>query len=236
MWHQWFIFNFMKLWEYFLCAKKTKIPTLFNNFFASSQSPSPFTRVPWRMRVMLLMQEPAFWCLVYGSCEWWQRLTGREELLNKVVIFVFFAHKKYSRSFIKLQLNHWCHMDMVVPLLSMQGQKALRFHQNILICVLKANKGLGTTWGWVINDNFHFWVNYPLKPIKSKAVKALIVHVNWLLMDWCKSKYMQQHWPVAEICCFPHAANQSVDCVRLPGIGCTHWLLHCHWHHLLKQI
>ncbi len=31
--------------------------------------------------------------------------------LNKVIIFVFFAHKKYSRSFIKLRLNHWCHMD-----------------------------------------------------------------------------------------------------------------------------
>ncbi len=33
------------------------------------------------------------------------------ESLNKVVIFVFFAHKKYSRSFIKLRLNHWCPMD-----------------------------------------------------------------------------------------------------------------------------
>ncbi len=26
--------------------------------------------------------------------------------LNKVSIFVFFAHKKYSHSFIKLQMNH----------------------------------------------------------------------------------------------------------------------------------
>ncbi len=34
-----------------------------------------------------------------------------KKLLNKVVIFVFFAHKKYSRSFVELQLNHWCHMD-----------------------------------------------------------------------------------------------------------------------------
>ncbi len=34
-----------------------------------------------------------------------------EELLKKVVIFVFFAHKKYSRSFIKSWLNYWCHMD-----------------------------------------------------------------------------------------------------------------------------
>ncbi len=35
----------------------------------------------------------------------------KSELLKKVVIFVFFAHKNYSHSFIKLRLNHWCHMD-----------------------------------------------------------------------------------------------------------------------------
>ncbi len=31
--------------------------------------------------------------------------------LNKVIIFVFFMHKKYSRSFIKLRLNHWFHKE-----------------------------------------------------------------------------------------------------------------------------
>ncbi len=35
--------------------------------------------------------------------------TEKKKLLNKVIIFVFFAHKKYSRSFIKLTSNHWCH-------------------------------------------------------------------------------------------------------------------------------
>ncbi len=34
MWHQWFNHNFVKLQEYFLCAKKKKI-TLFNHFFSS---------------------------------------------------------------------------------------------------------------------------------------------------------------------------------------------------------
>ncbi len=34
-----------------------------------------------------------------------------DKLLNKVVIFVFFAYKKYSRSFVKLRLNTLCHMD-----------------------------------------------------------------------------------------------------------------------------
>ncbi len=32
--------------------------------------------------------------------------TEEKKLLNKVIIFVFFVHKKHSRSFIKLSLNH----------------------------------------------------------------------------------------------------------------------------------
>ncbi len=64
------------------------------------------------------------------------------ELLNKVVIFVFFAHKKYSCSFLKLQLimsdgliyrrhNYISEPGNIsVALLSMQG-----FIKNILICV-----------------------------------------------------------------------------------------------------
>ncbi len=37
--------------------------------------------------------------------------TEKKKMLSKVDIFVFFAHKEYSRSFIKLRLNYWCHMD-----------------------------------------------------------------------------------------------------------------------------
>ncbi len=33
------------------------------------------------------------------------------EWLNKVVIFVFFAHRKYSHRFVILRLNRWCHVD-----------------------------------------------------------------------------------------------------------------------------
>ncbi len=44
--------------------------------------------------------------LVNGDGQW-----RGEELLNKVIILVFFAHKKCSGSFVKLLLNHWCHMD-----------------------------------------------------------------------------------------------------------------------------
>ncbi len=40
-------------------------------------------------------------CVVVFSWIRWRRLT----------LFVFSSHKKYSCSFIKWQLNHWCHMD-----------------------------------------------------------------------------------------------------------------------------
>ncbi len=66
-----------------------------------------------------------------------------KKLVNKVIT-IFFVHKKYSRSFITLQLNHWCHMDyfndvilpfwalnISVALLSMEGQKALGISSKI---------------------------------------------------------------------------------------------------------
>ncbi len=88
---------------------------------------------------------------------------GGGELLNKVVIFVFFAHKDYSHSFIRLRLNRWCHMDyftvsgaenISVVLLCMEGQRALGFHHKYhQLCSEDewSSYGFGTTWGWVIN-------------------------------------------------------------------------------------
>ncbi len=81
---------------------------------------------------------------------------GGDELLNKVVIFVFFAHKKYSRSFVKLRLNPWCHMDYFNDVLAMflcvdrgsilavyeRVRELSELIKNILICVPKMNEGL----------------------------------------------------------------------------------------------
>ncbi len=66
----------------------------------------------------------------------------------KIVIlwnFINMSHKHYSHNLIKLRLNHWCHMGyfndvrtpfwaltVVVPFLSMQDQKALRFNQKYI--------------------------------------------------------------------------------------------------------
>ncbi len=105
------------------------------------------------------------------------------ELLNKVVIFVFFAYKKYSRSFITFRLNHWWQMeysdDVFHTLLGLDSVKYLAvngtslpvFIQNILNCVSKMNEAL---WVWndmgeVINDKMLIlgW-SIPLTDISCK--------------------------------------------------------------------
>ncbi len=76
-----------------------------------------------------------------------------------IVIIVFFAHKKYSHSLVKLQLNHWCHMNYVTDVLAtFLGLGTLQLNcclwrvwelsdliQNILTCVPNMNEGL-TFW------------------------------------------------------------------------------------------
>ncbi len=131
-------------------------------------------------------------CQNVGSCvmrtSWYSREhasktdTKKKKLLNKVVIFVFFSHKKYSHCLIKLRLNNWCHMDFFtnvlttflglersVVLLSMQGQKALVFHQKYLNFCSKDEQrsyGFGMEWGWVINDRIKiFGWTIPLKHV-----------------------------------------------------------------------
>ncbi len=113
MWHQWFYRSFMKLREDFLCAKKTKITTYKKKTFLlfqilSSAIIESFTftcRGSWVV-LLSIMEE---------YCMWF----GGEKLLNKIIIFVFFAHKKYSRSCVKLQLNHWWHIDCFTDILTM---------------------------------------------------------------------------------------------------------------------
>ncbi len=94
---------------------------------------------------------------------------GGGKLLNKVVIFVFFAHEKYSRSFVKLWLNRWWHMDYFNDVLAMflsldrvrilavyESQRALGFHQKYLnLCSEDERRsyGFGTTWGWVLGKD-----------------------------------------------------------------------------------
>ncbi len=85
------------------------------------------------------------------SCEHaWKTDTEEKILLNKVIIVVFFVHKMYSHSFIKLRLN-WCHIDyfndVLTTFLGLKrvscvavyagSEKLSNFIKNILICLPK---------------------------------------------------------------------------------------------------
>ncbi len=113
--------------------------------------------------------------LLWTCIEDWH---GREEIVEWSHYFCFLFAQKYSRSFIKLCLNHWCHrlfhsllpfwaLNVVVVLLSMEGQKTLGFYQKYLNLCSEGERrsyGFGTTWGWVINDwVFIFVWTMPLK-------------------------------------------------------------------------
>ncbi len=116
----------------------------------------------------------SLWCswhrTVYTVCV--QRIFSKmalrwhtgDELLNS--LFFFFAYKKYSRSFITLRLNHWCHMDYFVDVfhtflgldsvyyLAVNGTVTSLpvFIQNILNCVPKTNEAFtGLERHYVIN-------------------------------------------------------------------------------------
>ncbi len=53
--------------------------------------------------------------------------TEEKKLWNKVVILVFFVHKKYSRSFITLWLNHLCHMEYFNNVFTTLGLERVSF-------------------------------------------------------------------------------------------------------------
>ncbi len=140
--------------------------------------------------------------------------TEKKKLLNKVIL-VYFAHKKYTHSFITLLLNHWCHMDyfndtlttflgleVVVTLLSMQGQKTLGFHQKYLnVCSEDKQRSyrFGTKWGWVINDRIFIFgwtislIWYFYRPcLKCHFIIIIIIIIIYFSVEdaWCVSSFI----------------------------------------------
>ncbi len=126
------------------------VQSLFNNFFSS-------------VSVFDMRSQEYHNAYVWYSPERAAKTdTEEKKLLNKVIIFVF------------LWLSHWCHMDyfndvhttflalnVAVALLSMEGQKAIGFHQKYLNLCYKDEQrsyGFGTKWEWVINDRITFFL------------------------------------------------------------------------------
>ncbi len=85
-------------------------------------------------------------------------------------------HKKYSRSFVKLRLNHWCHINYLQYFITTflclecvrnlvvygESQKALEFYPKYLNLSSKDERrsdGFGMTWRWVINDRFELFLS-----------------------------------------------------------------------------
>ncbi len=140
-------------------TEKTEVMTLMISSLLHHCS-SPLSRVSQHLCVVLLLvlrlvygQKNACTCvmvLLIMVEEWWRR---REELLNEA-IFVFFAHKEYSRC---VRLNHCCHMEYVSVSGNISFACRLRnlsdFIKNILICVPKMNEGL-TSLEWTNQLNW----------------------------------------------------------------------------------
>ncbi len=97
-------------------------------------------------------QHMSFTYVIQNGAIGWRRGDG---LLNKVIIFVFFAHKKYFHGFVKLRLatdvmdyfNDFLFMLMDldrVRILAVNGRlrEHSEFIKTILICVPKMNEGL----------------------------------------------------------------------------------------------
>ncbi len=109
-------------------CKENKNKTLFNNSSPPSHPIAPFWKVSLHMR---MFWSECKWHLNDTTCQrmWccWHRIAyvvyvcdtlqngtigwqGEGELL-KSSYFCLLCTQKYSRSFIKFRLNHWCHMD-----------------------------------------------------------------------------------------------------------------------------
>ncbi len=167
MWHQWFKRNVMKLWEYFLCEenKNNDFIQQFLLFHVSLRH--TFIRVLWCMRVVLLMQEPAFWtrmhCTWFTSRKWfWQRGWLCKFCTKRILV----ASKNYrwttdvTWNILTMSLLPFWALNLSVVLLSMEDQKALGFHQKYLDLSSEDEGryyGFGTTWGWVIIDRIFFF-------------------------------------------------------------------------------
>ncbi len=189
---------------------KSTVSYLINKFLQLLKW-STWSKLCWKKLLYLIYYMPSFVSLKGLFAQKWKFCRRREELLNKVVVFVFFLSKKYSRSFINYSwttdvtwtiltmslLPFWV-LNVSVALLSMEGQKALRFHQKYLnLCSEDEQRsyGFGTTWEWVINNRIFIfgWTN-PLMPLirplsiivkcppSGRGKHVLLWNLDWFVM------------------------------------------------------
>ncbi len=169
MWHQGFNRNFTKI--LFVCNSSPQV-TVFRNF---GDYPTTYSALFAFSRQRAHAECKQRWLCWFNFWDTLQnggrRWIGEKNCWINRVIIVFFAYKKYSRSFVKLRLNvTWtsllmsllcfCVLIVVVSFLSMDGQRALRFHQKYLNLCSEDERWsyrFGKSWGWVINDRIVIW-------------------------------------------------------------------------------
>ncbi len=132
----------MKLPEYILCTKKDIIQQF---LLLPVSLRYVFTRVPWHMHVVLLMEEPAFWRRIQMRCTLFASRGMHTHVLWYSRECAQTLIRKRRNCWIKLDwttdvtwtiltmslIPFWC-LNVVVPSLYMQGQKVLGFHQKYL--------------------------------------------------------------------------------------------------------
>ncbi len=85
----------MKWQEYYLYANKIKITTLFNNLSHLCHTSAILENICWTQTAYAVLCQPHRMDTLFLL---------NNDLLNKVIIFIFFAYKKYSRRF-KVQIE-----------------------------------------------------------------------------------------------------------------------------------
>ncbi len=120
--------------EYLLSTKKTKIMTLFNNFFSSM---SVFNRCPREYHGNVFLHSKT---ILVGSQNYcWT--TDATWIILTMSLLPFWA------------------LNVLVALLSFEGQKVLGFYQKYLNLWSEdewKTHGVGTPWGRIINDSILF--------------------------------------------------------------------------------
>ncbi len=151
----------------------------------------------------------------WWSCSWW--VSSLLELRVSVLSFFLKGIVHPKMEILK---------NITVALLSMQGQKALRFDQKYIIYIYEdewRSYGFGTTWGWGINDRISIlrWT----KPLKSCFF--VLIRCTWknpALISWGQRKLSGQLLSVVSqtvFLCLNISATTQILFDSSSGIRCT---------------
>ncbi len=112
--------------------------------------------------------------------------TEEKKLLNKVVIFVFFAHTKWSRRFRKLRLNHWCHMDYFIDVLT--TFLGLESGSYVAVYGGSENSWISSKISWFVFRRWMkvFRVGKDIR-VSNYSFSRLLKHISWTYASFLRN-------------------------------------------------